>query len=79
MLLLARLRGFEPLTYGLEVRCSILLSYRRAALSILSYSPARCNPLPVNFRRRGTVSWHSWLSFPSHNFLLYYYEETGLF
>ena len=26
---LARLRGFEPLTDGLEVRCSIQLSYRR--------------------------------------------------
>ncbi len=26
----ARLRGLEPLTYGLEVRCSIQLSYRRA-------------------------------------------------
>jgi len=25
----ARLRGLEPLTYGLEVRCSIQLSYRR--------------------------------------------------
>ncbi len=26
---LVRLRGLEPLTYGLEVRCSIQLSYRR--------------------------------------------------
>ncbi len=26
---MARLRGVEPLTYGLEVRCSIQLSYRR--------------------------------------------------
>ncbi len=28
---LARLGGFEPPTYGLEVRCSIPLSYRRTA------------------------------------------------
>ncbi len=27
--LLARLAGFEPAAYGLEVRCSIQLSYRR--------------------------------------------------
>ncbi len=29
---LARLQGFEPGTYGLEGRCSILLSYRRIAV-----------------------------------------------
>ena len=29
---MARLQGFEPGTYGLEGRCSILLSYRRIAV-----------------------------------------------
>ena len=32
--IMARLSGLEPLTYGLEVRCSIPLSYRREALGI---------------------------------------------
>ena len=30
-----RLAGFEPATYGLEVRCSIHLSYRRIYFKIL--------------------------------------------
>jgi hypothetical protein len=30
LLSMARLKGFEPLAYGLEVRCSIQLSYRRS-------------------------------------------------
>gem|GEM_PF-7059037 len=30
--LLARLGGFEPPTRGLEVRCSVLLSYRRTVV-----------------------------------------------
>jgi hypothetical protein len=29
---MARLLGFEPRTYGLEVRCSIQLSYRRTLI-----------------------------------------------
>lgn len=31
---MARPKGFEPLTYGLEVRCSILLSYGRKILVV---------------------------------------------
>gem|GEM_PF-2356803 len=36
---LARLRGFEPLTYGLEVRCSIQLSYRRKMVGVRGFEP----------------------------------------
>jgi hypothetical protein len=31
---MARLEGLEPPTYGLEGRCSILLSYRRLSFKI---------------------------------------------
>ena len=30
---LVRLKGLEPLTYGLEGRCSIQLSYRRIGMT----------------------------------------------
>ena len=32
---LVRLEGFEPPTYGLEVRCSIQLSYRRKVFILI--------------------------------------------
>ncbi len=35
---MVRLAGFEPATYGLEVRCSIQLSYRRKQKDLLSNS-----------------------------------------
>ena len=35
---LVRLEGIEPPTLGLEVRCSILLSYRRVLIFTLSYT-----------------------------------------
>ena len=33
---MVRLAGFEPATYGLEVRCSIQLSYRRTGEKLTS-------------------------------------------
>ena len=45
--LLARLQGFEPWTYGLEGRCSILLSYRRIQ-EFQSHILTRIDA-PVNF------------------------------
>ena len=33
--MMARLKGFEPLTLGLEGRCSIQLSYRHTKISLL--------------------------------------------
>jgi hypothetical protein len=32
---MVRLVGFEPTTYGLEVRCSIQLSYRRNIFDLI--------------------------------------------
>ena len=38
---MARLRGFEPPAYGLEVRSSIQLSYRRSSSKVTTFSHFR--------------------------------------
>ena len=37
---LARLAEIESATYGLEGRCSILLSYRRIVVAVAGFAPA---------------------------------------
>ena len=39
--LMVRLAGFEPAAYGLEVRCSIQLSYRRMWKNLISQARTR--------------------------------------
>ena len=52
---LARLKGFEPLAYGLEVRCSIQLSYRRKMERVMGIEPTqpawKAGILPLNYTR----------------------------
>jgi hypothetical protein len=43
---LARLEGIEPPTVGLEIRCSIQLSYRRVSGTI-----------PLTYRPSGAIRW----------------------
>ena len=50
MILLVRLAGFEPATYGLEVRCSIRLSYRRTFKQI---SPITYDSVNVYSKQKG--------------------------
>src|SRR5512138_1365130 len=47
-----RLAGFEPATHGLEVRCSIQLSYRRSGQVAMQGGPLRSG-------RRGSNPRHS--------------------
>ena len=47
MILLARLAGLEPAACGLEVRCSIQLSYRRT-----NTAQSLCNPKSYFFSDR---------------------------
>ena len=60
---MARLRGFEPPTHGLEVRSSIHLSYRRL---IAKYTTSLC------FRQGEFRSSNRWPSLKDH-------ENSGLF
>ena len=56
--LMARLGGFEPPAHGLEVRCSILLSYRRMSFmervkGIEPSQPAwKAGALPLSYTRK---------------------------
>ena len=70
----ARLRGFEPPTHGLEVRSSIHLSYRRVFLWILRIA-VRCPLLFIpSHQGRGDL----WLALPQefgplyHNYSVLY-------
>jgi hypothetical protein len=49
---MVRLVGFEPTTYGLEVRCSIQLSYRRKIFNLSDY-----DILFVSFERKFQFSF----------------------
>ena len=57
---MARLKGFEPLAYGLEVRCSIQLSYRRILERVMGIEPTlpawKAGILPLNYTRVLTVN-----------------------
>ena len=59
---MVRPRGFEPLTYGLEGRCSILLSYERKFKSVVrskgvepsTYRSEVCCSIQLSYER---IKW----------------------
>ena len=61
---MVRPRGFEPLTYGLEGRCSILLSYERKFKSVVrskgvepsTYRSEVCRSIQLSYERPSGVS-----------------------
>ena len=62
LIFLARLEGVEPPTYGLEVRCSIQLSYRRSEWAkcvryLRCFSPpCQASPRPAKGTLRRYIS-----------------------
>ena len=58
---MARLAGFEPATYGLEVRCSIQLSHRRVGWRNENYySRVASRYIPVKKTPvKGGILWFS--------------------
>ena len=60
---LARLAGFEPATYGLEVRCSIQLSYRR---------------INSSQRRKFVLNFGKFFIFIKYDFILFFRNQPPL-
>ena len=61
---MVRPRGFEPLAYGLEGRCSIQLSYERINNKVarpigvepITYRSEVCRSIQLSYERQGGVS-----------------------